>query len=88
MNRDEREFVREFCTEVHNWRRDLGLRQCGLAQLVERSPSWVSMVEHGSILPDYPMRKRIRLALEGLEFERAARRRKQRSAVELTGEEG
>ena len=79
MNREERKFILEFCAETVVWRKDLGFTQAGLARLIEMSPSWVAMMEHGSILPDYPMRKRIRLALEGEEFLRAERRRKRKA---------
>ncbi len=83
MDRETRKFIREFCAETGVWRKDLSLTQAALARLIEMSPSWVAMMEHGSILPDYPMRKRIRLALEAEEFRRAARRMK-RNAESVT----
>ena len=83
MDREIRKSIREFCAETVVWRKDLGLTQAALAGLIEMSPSWVAMMEHGSILPEYQMRKKIRLALEREEFLRAARRRK-RSAESVT----
>ena len=83
MKREERKFILEFCAETVVWRKDLSLTQADLAQRIEMSPSWVAMMEHGAILPEYQMRKKIRLALEGEEFQRAVRRRK-RSAESVT----
>ena len=88
MDRETRKFILEFCAETVVWRKELSLTQAALARLIEMSPSWVAMMEHGSILPEYQMRKKIRLALEGEEFLRAVRRRKRRSVDELKGEEG
>ena len=76
MHSDDREFVLNFCSELRNWRKELGLTQAKLARLTDTSPSWISMVEHGDILPSYSKRQRLRCVLEGLEFNRAARRRR------------
>jgi predicted transcriptional regulator len=74
MDREDRQFILDFCSGVRGWRKDLGLSQAGLARLIGVSPSWVSMMEHGDILPAYPKRQRVRLVLEDLEFKRAAKR--------------
>lgn len=82
MDREERKFVLEFCAEVHTWRKDLGLSQAELGRLIGTSPSWVSMMERGDILPAFPTRQQLRVVLEELEFKRAARRRERRALVE------
>ena len=77
MDQEDRQFFLAFCSEVRDWRKDLGLSQAELARLIGVSPSWVSMMEHGDILPAYPKRQRVRLVLEDLEFKRAAKRLRQ-----------
>jgi predicted transcriptional regulator len=80
MDKESKTIVREFCTEIRLWRRDLGLSQAELARRIDASPSWISMMERGDILPDYSTRTRIRLALEKQEFYRSAKRRKRMNA--------
>jgi predicted transcriptional regulator len=82
MDREDRQFVLDFCSEVRDWRKDLGLSQAELARLIDVSPSWVSMMEHGDILPAYPKRQRVRLVLEDLEFKRVAKRLRQMGMAE------
>lgn len=74
MHKGRKALLRVFCTEVRAWRKGLGLSQSELARLVGLSPSWISMVERGDIIPTFPKRQRLRLILEDLEFKRIARR--------------
>jgi predicted transcriptional regulator len=74
MNRSEQKSVLEFCAEVRVWRKDLGLSQAKLGRLIGASPSWVSMMERGDILPGYRTRQRLRSVLEELEFIRVSKR--------------
>ena len=73
MDRGERQLIIRFCAEAKEWRRDLGITQVRLGHLVEMSPSWIAMMEQGAVLPDPPMRHKIRLALEDQEIKRDAR---------------
>jgi transcriptional regulator with XRE-family HTH domain len=74
MDQEDRQSVLDFCSEVRGWRKDLGMSQAELSRLLGASPSWVSMMEHGDILPAYAKRQQLRLVLEELEFKRAAKR--------------
>ena len=74
MSRDEQKLAREFCNEVKLWRAGSGVTQAELARMIHQSPSWVSMMENAAVLPEYSMRHRLRLAMEEVEFRRAARR--------------
>ena len=76
---EEKGIARDFCAKLRDWREDLNLSQSDVAQLIGHSPSWVSMVERGAILPDYSTRHRLRIVLEEKEFQRASRRRKRSS---------
>jgi predicted transcriptional regulator len=84
MDQEDRRFVLNFCSEVRRWRKDLALSQAELARLIGVSPSWVSMMEHGDILPAYPKRQRLRFVLEDLEFKRAAKRLRQIGTYETS----
>jgi ribosome-binding protein aMBF1 (putative translation factor) len=76
MNRQERKLAKAYCVGIAQWRRELGLTQLDLAKQIEVSASLVSAYERGAVLPDYPMRHKIDLALEDQAFRRAKSFRK------------
>jgi len=76
MNRAGRKDAKDFCASIAPWRRDLGLTQLGLANLVGVSVSLISAYERGAVLPDFAIRQKINLALEDQTFRSAEKLQK------------